>query len=61
MGSKLLGNQQDLYDITLYCLLIMPKHLQNDKRFELIILVSNCTVIKVLVSNKGGLVLLSVP
>lgn len=38
MGSKLLGNQQDLYDITLYCLLIMPKHLQNDKRFELIIL-----------------------
>lgn len=61
MGSKLLGNQQDLYDITLYCLLIMPKHLQNDKRFELIILVSNCTVIKVVVSNKGGLVLLSVP
>lgn len=38
MGSKMLGNQQDLYDITLYCLLTMPKYLAVDKKFELIIL-----------------------
>lgn len=40
LGSKLLGHQQEVYDITLYCLLIMPKYLASDKRFELLILVS---------------------
>ncbi|XP_071515023.1 uncharacterized protein wapl isoform X3 [Panulirus ornatus] len=38
LGSKLLGHQQEVYDITLYCLLIMPRYLASDKRFELLIL-----------------------
>lgn len=40
MGSRLLGNEQEVYDITLYCLLIMPRYLAHDTRFEILILVS---------------------
>ncbi|XP_064092507.1 wings apart-like protein homolog isoform X2 [Macrobrachium nipponense] len=38
LGSQLLGHEKEIYDITLYCLLIMPRYLSHDIRFELIIL-----------------------
>ncbi|XP_045606168.1 wings apart-like protein homolog [Procambarus clarkii] len=53
LGSKLLGDQQDVYDITLYCLLIMPRYLAPDKRFELLILAC-CLLLNLVEHSKAN-------
>lgn len=57
LGSKLLGNQQDLYDITLYCLLTMPRYLALDKKFELIILAC-CLLLNLVEHSKFNRIML---
>ncbi|KAK4290117.1 hypothetical protein Pmani_036966 [Petrolisthes manimaculis] len=51
LGSKLLGNQQEVYDLSLHCLLIMPKYLAPDPRFELLIL-SCCLLLNLVEHSK---------
>nr|XP_053628469.1 wings apart-like protein homolog [Cherax quadricarinatus] len=53
LGSKMLGHQQDVYDITLYCLLIMPRYLAPDKRFELLILAC-CLLLNLVEHSKSN-------
>ncbi|CAL4066428.1 unnamed protein product, partial [Meganyctiphanes norvegica] len=38
MGSKLLGAQTESYEITLYCLMVLPKYLEHDHAFEVQVL-----------------------
>ncbi|ROT79628.1 wings apart-like protein homolog [Penaeus vannamei] len=53
MGSRLLGNEQEVYDITLYCLLIMPRYLAHDTRFEILILAC-CLLLNLVEHSKSN-------
>ncbi|KAK7073967.1 hypothetical protein SK128_000456 [Halocaridina rubra] len=49
LGSRILGSQQEVYDITLSCLLIMPRYIAHDTKFELSIL--SCSLLLNLVEH----------
>ncbi|RXG67965.1 Protein wings apart-like [Armadillidium vulgare] len=37
-GSKILGKDDEIYNISIYCLLIMPMYLDHDRKFEIQVL-----------------------